>query len=518
MKQVCKYLLVVLLAQCGQKRSPALYILRLADAAGPGLKIEVLIEQMGSGTEKTLAVIPGASMKPHELQVRTFSVQKDSLYADLNVRVEPDHWFPRDGKARSGPVTINAKLQDGLISGVYSSAVFESAQYGAVAGEVSVKDDHEISGRYKVVLDHGMDGGSDKWDNRVFLDFTLDSGRIYASRIYSENNVTYAIFTSRVLSSSVFMQEDSLAVGVASLTRGAFGNGKYDFYLKGRVLGGYYYGRYVTVFEGDTVAGDRFLGKHNIVRDLPDPANAVCHIQLYDVLPKKYGAEAMWLHFNCRDGACTDGIAFAPRYNHEGYYADVSGLHLEGGQLNGQVHVSVIPDPYAQDIEDTLLCRFDINADIDKDGIRGVCSGQVGAVQVEGAVTGQIWSAPSEVPPAYRVQLKMEEGVTGAEPWFNRSYIHLRIEGSDIAEGKFTNNKEGWTGSFEGGAWHFNGNRWGANLNCMVVEGKPKTGLYSYRMEGHAVGNILMGDYTSWFRGARLDSRRVVGTIDGDFH
>lgn len=504
---------LLLMIRCTADPDTGLYRLQLVDAAGPGIALEILAELHVDKVQQAIAVIPDAGMKPHPANAEGFEINGDSLKAVFRIDVRPDHWFPRDGRSRSGLVRIDALVQDGTIAGVYSSTVFDGARNGSLHGSVTATGHHCPSARYEVVLDHAMDSTGDRWDNRAFIDFTLDSGRICASRIYSENNTTYAIFTSRVLSTSVFSEKDSLAIGFASLTRGAFGNGKFDFYLMGRHLGDYYYGNYITVKEGDTVAADAFLGRLEPLSNHPDPRNALLHVQLYDVLPKRYGNEAMWLHFNSRDGQLNRGIAFAPRYNHEGHHADGSALKNNAGHLTGSVAVVLIPDPYAKDTEDTTKCVFHIDAGITKDALRGVCYGQVGAVEVQGAVTGQI-GHPLPDPSHYRVQLKMEEGVTGAEPWFNRTYINLYIADNAIAEGSFSNNKEGWEGSFEGGSWHYENSRFTAQLHGAVLSGKPRAGVYSYRMEGFAVGDVMIGDYTSWYRGDHLDTRRVVGTIE----
>jgi hypothetical protein len=93
-----------------------------------------------------------------------------------------------------------------------------------------------------------------------------------------------------------------------------------------------------------------------------------------------------------------------------------------------------------------------------------------------------------------RVAIKLEDGVCGGAAWFRRVYLSFVARDGRAERGSMSNNKDGWKGSFNSASIRFDGAGFAATVEGTVDSTRgPKTGRYTFKLEGKVVGNNVAG-------------------------
>jgi hypothetical protein len=220
----------------------------------------------------------------------------------------------------------------------------------------------------------------------------------------------------------------------------------------------------------------------------------------------------MWVHFDAAAGRFPAALAYTPHFNHAVHEVDASGLKVEDGRLRGRLAVTVLPDPYVPKERQPIACVYTIDARTADGGLAGRFHGAFGPEAVAGTVAGQ-YRPRQELAGPLAISLKMEEGVTGGPPWHNRSYIAFTLDGGKARRGSFANNKDAWTGTFDRADLGLVDGLLAGTIDCTVRTGRVKLGTYTFTLDGHVVGDQLMGDYTSQLDGRVVKSGKFMGTL-----
>jgi len=240
-----------------------------------------------------------------------------------------------------------------------------------------------------------------------------------------------------------------------------------------------------------------------------NPENGVYTLTLDKALE---GGKPLTLHLDRRDGAFGLAFATAPTFNRMPHDVDASGLKLVGTTLKGEIEVTINPDPYVPRDHKPVSCAYTIDAAIQYGTLTGAFRGRYGPRAVSGAVVGDLRPRP-ELPRSVNLWLKMEQGVTGSNPWHNRTYISVTLENGRAGRGRFFNNKGAWRGTLDGAELKIDANTLAGTITATVLSGRVRRGTYTFALRGELIGNHVTGKFEAKLGGKIVRTGRFVGGV-----
>lgn len=114
---------------------------------------------------------------------------------------------------------------------------------------------------------------------------------------------------------------------------------------------------------------------------------------------------------------------------------------------------------------------------------------------------------------SYAVNLKMEEGVAGdGGPWLKRTFLSVRVRDGRAVGGSMTNNKGGFTATFDAADLKIENDRLTGTITGTVTSGQ-RQGTYTFQIEAAVIGRQLIGEFTSSLDGEVVKSGDIAGGI-----
>lgn len=488
-----------------------LYFLTLTQALPGERAMRIYLERLGQAFGRCFGDGPDFNKMPYDVDVSGLKLAGGRLAGTVKVTVNPDNWVPKGRQSVLCAYAIEAAVADGRVTGSFTGTCGRTQVRGAVAGEYRPQPTLPEPARFELILEWPLSRDSTHWQNRAHVGFTIKGGRAVAPKVHAPNNTTYADWTCRVDSLDLKLAGGRLSGTIQAAIAGGgkwCRSGQYAFAIDADVLGDAVAGTFATRLGGEQVSGGRFLGRVAPAA-VSQPAESTYDLHLHGAAAD---GKAMWVHLDCRKGAFSAGLAFTPRFNHAVHDVEASGLKLAEGKLTGKLRVTVNADPYVPRDGKPVACAYAIDARVADGGIGGSFTGTFGGEAVRGVVGGLYGPRP-DVSGAVNVWLKMEQGVAGGAAWHNRTYIHFALKNGKVVEGKFSNNKGAWEGTFDGAEVRLRDGALTGELKCTIASGRVRKGTYVFALDGRVISSFVTGSFTSRLGGQVVQSGRFVGGI-----
>jgi hypothetical protein len=242
-----------------------------------------------------------------------------------------------------------------------------------------------------------------------------------------------------------------------------------------------------------------FLGRLQPAPSI-DLNDATYNIELIGAVPE--GKQ-----LNCllprRRGQFGTGIGYCGTWNHSYHDVRTAGLELRSSTLQGELAVTMNPDPYVPRDGKPAPAQYSLKATVADGCVRGRFEGTFRDRPVSGAVVGRLQPIPDPPNPAHYT-IKLEDGLNEGAPWFRRVFLDFTAQHGKANEGRMTNNKGGWEGSFQDAAVQFDGESLQAVIRGAVDTSRSVlTGRYEFRLTGRAVGEDVVGTVETWRDGRK---------------
>lgn len=220
----------------------AIVTLTLHDAVAPGGYLKLHLATKDRRVVAAFGTTPNFNNATHTVDASGLKLEGDQLTGPVSITVNPDPWQPKDGKAISGTINLNARAVQGEWSGGFSFDTRVPA--GRINGTTDAKPELKPTA-ITLKLENALVGGNE-WSNRVFMSFQVDGEKITGGKI--SNNHTKLAGT--VDGGTVKITETTLAA-MPAITVTAGGKAvSYTFDVQGVVVGKWAAGTFTTFVDG----------------------------------------------------------------------------------------------------------------------------------------------------------------------------------------------------------------------------------------------------------------------------
>jgi len=368
--------------------------------------------------------------------------------------------------------------------------------------------------RYELTLEDAVLGAKD-WTRRVYLRFAVEpGGEAYGGQIHSAGGLTHALFIATETGLELSADRGRLTGTVATRIRFAGEPVRNVVYSLDAAAdsAGAVAGSFTATVDGEPAGGGSLAGTRD-TGPLPVPGDCLATLMLHDAVDRdKY----LVCYLSASLGRVTHGFATSPRFNHAVHDVDVSALSLSADSLHGALGVRLNPDPWFPADHQPVACVYQLDARLRGAELVGSHQGRFGDQSVAGPLVGHLSAKPG-MDQIRGVSWKFEDGLTGGEPWQNRTFISFRCRDGQVVDGTMHNPKSnaGWTGRLLGGSVSFDGETLTADLQGCVDESTSVTpGEYAITLAAQPVGKHLTGTFQTALAGQPLKNGRAAGTIE----
>jgi hypothetical protein len=241
----------------------------------------------------------------------------------------------------------------------------------------------------------------------------------------------------------------------------------------------------------------------------PDPADADYTIELANAVASD---RPLTLHLAVRDGTCEEAFATSTTFNQMPHDVDASGLKVEGSTLAGPVTVTVIPDAWVPPDGNKIECSYALQARLEDNRINGTFTGQFGGTEARGQVTGSR-QPPVGSPASARFELQLEEALAGGRAWQQRALADFQLTRGALKEPALYSDHAKWYGTLDKADLTFQAGRLHGTLTATVKDGEVKGGVYTFTLDGRAIGTAIAGTCKTALDGKPVKEGRCRGTI-----
>ena len=475
----------------------AVHTLVLDKALPGGKPLTVYLDCAGGTFAAGLARAPQFSKLAYGVDASGLALADKVLRGTLAVTIPSDGYTPPPGKTVRCVFTVDAKIAGASVAGTFDGryGVDERGQggtpaKGAVSGTVSARPAFDGP----VVLDLDLiNAAGDKpvdkrvWGRRGRLRVTFKGGKPLQGVMHGHGDgrqVNY--FEAVVTHVGLAWGREGLRGTVAvKETKGD----EYVYTFDGRVVGDQVGGTFTKTVNGKAAPGAGFRGAL-----VPVPAvRAADAIHNLELLGAVAGGKQLNTFIPCVAGRFGQGMGYSGQFNHT--YHDVGGaaLTLSGNVLRGDLKVTINPDPYVPRDHKPIACVYTVEATVSDGCVTGSFTGLFGRQRVAGRIVGRLQPIPP-VPEPAQYSLKLEDGVNEGAPWLRRVYLSFVATRGKATEGRMSNNKGGWTGTFKAATVTHDGPRFAATIHGTVDTTRgPRTGAYTFKLAGRSIGGELIG-------------------------
>jgi len=239
------------------------------------------------------------------------------------------------------------------------------------------------------------------------------------------------------------------------------------------------------------------------------PANADYTLELANAVASD---RPLTLHLAARKGTCEAAFATATTFNQMPHDVDASGLKVAGGTLAGLVKVTIIPDAWVPRDGDQIACTYVLNARLQDDKISGTFTGKFGTTEARGEVTGSR-RAPVGSPASVRLDLQLEEALTGGVAWQQRALADFRLVQGQFREPHVYTEHAKWIGTLDKADVTFQAGRLRGTLTATVKGGEVTGGVYTFTLDGRAIGATIAGTCKTALNGKPVKEGRFRGSV-----
>jgi len=481
--------------------------LRLQKALPKEQDLHVYLATRDGRIAGALGKAPTFSKAPCRVDASGLVLAGGALRGEIAVTLPSDGYSPPPGNDVRAVYRIAARIDGAKLSGEYTGrydvaadASGGAARKGAVSGTLAAPP--ALHGPVALRLDM-VNAAEDKpidkkvWGRRGLLYLTYKAGKCIQAVVHGHGDARQVNYFEAVVTGSDLAFAGGKLTGTAAVrsTRGE----AYVFTFDGVLVGTEVGGSFTKTVNGKAAPGGVFVGSFEPVADVPAD-HAVYNVELL-------GAVAGGRQLNCFiprvGGTFRAGMAYSGAWNHTYHDVDPAGLRLQGGALSGELKVTMNPDPYVPPDHKPIPAAYALDARVHDGCITGTFAGTFGQEKVSGAVVGRPAALPA-VPEPVRYAIKLDDGVNEGAPWLRRVYLSFVAAGGKAEAGGMSNNKGGWQGTFKRAEVRFDGVTFAATIEGSVDSSPSvRTGLYTFKLSGRAVGNELIGKVETWRDGRK---------------
>lgn len=457
------------------------------------------------------ATAPTYNRALHDVALGPIQINDKGLALDLTVTLNPDGYVPKDGKPVNAKVQIMLTSKGDVLPGTYTATLGDNAPTHGKAQAVRVERLPE-NALLTLHLDNVLHD-KDKAGKRAGLTISFQDGMMSAVRMNPPGSLVDISFATQVEEYDLGIKDGRL---FGTVTTKVTPNDQpaqsvvctLDVQLIAHAAGG----TVKVAIDGKDKATGSVLGQFDTTTP-PQPANALYTLTLHD------GAgpgRPLVLHMVSRNGKITQGFAATPNFNNATHTLDASRLTLAGNRLSGFAKVTVNPDPWIPKDGKPFTATLDLNATLAGRDATGRYRGNFGSTDVRGALGGEL--TPRTPLKPTKATIKLENALTGGEPWHNRVFITVDLDPNTgkVISGKLSNNHSSLAGKVDAGTVTLKDDQFHADITATVAEGGNVTpGQYTFKVTGCSLGATNAGTFESHKDGKPLKTGSFWAAVSG---
>jgi len=225
----------------------------LYDVLPHGGFFKLFLNASGGKISHGFATSPNSSNFTHTIDVSELKLLGNKLSGIVRVILKPDSWTSWSNE--SCLFNLKADIIEKEIIGSYTGSANNREVRGKLDGGLSVKPTLASKGNVTLKLENALTGGKD-WENRTFLNFEIDKGKILQGKISNNHTDMRGSVDSGEL--KINEKQISFDVNITAAAGGNVDTGNYNFKGTGTVAGVYCAGSFETFRNNKSIKKGNF--------------------------------------------------------------------------------------------------------------------------------------------------------------------------------------------------------------------------------------------------------------------
>lgn len=229
--------------------------------------------------------------------------------------------------------------------------------------------------------------------------------------------------------------------------------------------------------------------------------NSVLALSLQDALPDKF----LNVFIVVKNGNPLYGFATTPNFNNATHDIVVDDLRLKSKKIHGQLKVKIIPDSWTPEDGKPIDCCYDLDIKVQNSTCVGNFAGYFGTRKVQGTTEGELQRLVTySTEDIDKLTIKLEDALTGGEAWENRVFLRFNDLRQGKKNGTVTNNHTSLSGNAILEEMELKNGKFRATCMAFAENGNVSSGNYHFNLEGFAVNQTVVGNFTTTFNNQKI--------------